>query len=83
MGRQQEISRIAYELYLQRGMAGDPFEDWVEAEKLYEKRQTSGSKRAESESGSSTKQRKRKSAIQTVQLKSKKRTRATLRRSSV
>ena len=43
MGRQQEISRIAYELYLQRGASADPFEDWAKAERMYQERTNQGS----------------------------------------
>ena len=62
MGRQQEISKIAYELYLQRGVSGDPFEDWVEAEKIYEKNNSNASQ-------SKDKNGKGKPAVQRKQLK--------------
>lgn len=36
MQNQQEIAKIAYELYLTRGGApGDPVADWVTAERIY------------------------------------------------
>ena len=37
MDQQQEISKIAYKLYLERqGEPGDPLQDWLMAEKIYE-----------------------------------------------
>ena len=39
MDRQQEIGKIAYQLYLQRrGENGDAFQDWLTAEKMYDER---------------------------------------------
>jgi hypothetical protein len=77
MGRQQEISKIAYDLYLQRGVSGDPFEDWVEAEKIYAKNNSNGSH-------SKDKTRKAKPTVQKNQLKVNKATRSTtIRRSTV
>ena len=73
MGRQQEISKIAYELYLQRGVSGDPFEDWVEAEKIYEENNSSASQ-------SKDKTGKAKPAVQRKQLKVDKVVRSTTAR---
>ena len=44
MNTDQEIARIAYELYLKRGGApGDPVTDWTTAERIYAERRRASS----------------------------------------